>query len=558
MVYECSRKSRTAALGFGLVVLLSAESVATAAGALSREQRQAAQEIYWSALDEAPSMDPTKQADSVSSVWLGHVFEGLMTYDVAGNVVPGTAESFDVSADKKTYTFKIRKDAKWHDGKAVRAQDFVYTFRRIVDPAYASEYAFIADVAGLQNAADITAKKMPLDKLGVRAIDDHTLELKLSRPVTFLPSMMAFQIFYPVREDIVKKYGDRFATVTESIVGNGPFRLVSWQKEQNMRIEKFPQYWNAKAIHITAIDSPAMVKDAQGNFNNFATGGIDASLTNSPELMKQAQDKRLRVESYATGCTSYTQLNVRKGALFENRDLRLAVRDGSNRREFVSKIIGIPGSKPAFGIVPDFMPGAKAGSTYRREAPLQVKDGDIAAAKQHLAAYTKATGKKVPSFTILAGDTSRAKKYAEYWQNALAKLLDTTVKIENVPFKTRLQKMRDGQFDAVLAGWCPDYRDPMTFMDLMTTKNENNNSGWSHPQFDALIEKANNEPDAEKRVALMHEAEKILVEESPIVSTDQRSETYVVADGLTGVRRRAIGADWDFRFAKWTKTVAKK
>ncbi len=524
------------------------------AGGLSRDQRRVAQEIYFSAGDEPPSMDPTKQADTVSGIWLGHIYEGLMMYDAAGNVVPGTAESFVLSADKKIYTFKIRKDAKWHDGKSVRAQDFVFAFRRLVDPQYASEYSFIATVAGIVNAEEILSKKMPIDALGVRAIDDHALEVRLSRPVAFLPSLMAFQIFFPVREDIVKKYGDRFATVTESIIGNGPYRLASWQKEQSMRIEKYAQYWNARSIHITAIDAPAMVKDAQATFNNFSTGGIDIALTTSPELMKQAQDKKMRIQSYATGCTSYMQLNSRQGALFENQSLRLALRDGISRREFVSKIIGVPGTKPAFGIVPDFMPGAKAGFTYRREAPLKVKDGDISAARQHLAAY----GKKVSGFTILAGDTSRAKKYAEYWQNSLAKILDTTVKIENVPFKTRLQKMRDGQFDAVLAGWCPDYRDPMTFMDLFTTKNENNNSGWSNAKFDALIERANQEVDAEKRIALMHEAEQLLVAESPMVATDQGATTYVVADGLTGVRRQAFGADPDFRFAQWSKAVAKK
>jgi oligopeptide transport system substrate-binding protein len=546
-----------AGFGLGLVVLLSAESVATAS-TLTREQRQTAQEVYFSIREEAPSMDPNKQADAASAVWLGHIFEGLMTYDLQNKVVPGTAESYTVSADKKTYTFKIRKEAKWHDGKPVRAQDFVYTFRRIVDPTYASEYAFIADVAGILNAADITAKKMPVDKLGVRAVDDQTLELKLSRPVTFLPSMMAFQIFYPVREDIVKKYGDRFATVTESIVGNGPFRLVSWQKEQSMRLEKSPQFWNAKAIQITAISSPSMVKDGQANFNNFSTGGIDIVLATQPELLKQAQDLKMRVQSYSTGCTSYNELNIRKGAAFESKDLRLALRDGMNRREFVNKVIGLPGTKVSFGLVPDFLPGSQEGKSYRSEAPISSKDGDIAAAKQHIAAYTKATGKKVPSFTILSGDTSAAKKYAEYWQNALAKLLDTTVKIENVTFKTRLQRMRDGQFDMVLAGWCPDYRDPMTFMDLFTSKNENNHTGWGNVQFDALIEKANLEADAVKRVALMHEAEKLLLDDSPTIVTDLRAEPYIVADGLVGVRRGAFGADMDFRFAKWTKTIAKK
>src|SRR5262249_2209803 len=161
----------------------------------SRDQRIAAGEVYWSAQDEAPSMDPTKQADTLSGMWLGHIYEGLMTYDKNGNVVPATAESFKASADKKVWTFVIRKNAQWQDGKPVTAQDFVYTWQRLVDPAYASEYSFIATAAAINNADDIINKKQTKDKLGVKALDARTLEVTLSRPLPYFDSMMAFQVF---------------------------------------------------------------------------------------------------------------------------------------------------------------------------------------------------------------------------------------------------------------------------------------------------------------------------------------------------------------------------
>lgn len=514
----------------------------------SRDQRKAAGEIYWSAGDEPPSMDTTKQADTLSGFWLGHIFEGLMTFDKAGNVVPGTAESVVASDDKKTWTFKIRKNAKWHDGKPVVAGDFVYAWQRLVDPSYASEYSFIAPAAGLLNAEDILAKKKPKAELGVKALDDATLEVHLSRPVTYFDSMMAFQVFFPVRKDIVEKFADKFAAVPESIVGNGPFKLAVWNREQSMRIEKADSYWNAASIKLKAIESPAMVKDVQANFNNFSTGGIDIVGLTSPEVIKQATDSKLKVQSFPTGCIDYLQFNVRAGKPFENKDLRLAVQHGISRAEFVNKIVGIPGTKPAFGIVPDYLPGSKPGSTYRKEAPLSWKDGDIAEAKKLIAK----TGKPVPAFSILAGDSSRAKKYAEYYQNSLSKLLGADVKIETVPFKTRLQKTRDGQFDVVMAGWCPDYRDAMTYMDLFTTTNENNNSGWSNKEFDSLVSQAGNEPDLVKRVALFQKAEKILVEDAPIVSEDQSGGAFTLAPGLDGVVRRVFGADPDFRYASWT------
>lgn len=537
---------------YGVVVAAALGPISAFAQTKTQQQRQTSQEVYWSALDEAPSMDPTKQADTISGMWLGHIYEGLMTYDKTGKVVPGTAEKMVVSADKKTITFSIRKNAKWHDGKAVRAQDFEFAWKRLVDPAFASEYAFIATVAALQNAEDIIAKKLPIDKLGVKSLDDHTLQVTLARPVAFFDSLMAFQVFDPIRQDLVQKYGDKFATATESIVGNGPFKLVAWQKEQSMRIEKADTYWNAAAIKLKAIESPSMVKDAQANFNNFQTGGIDLTNVNTTELIKQSQNAKLKIEAFPTGCLDYIELNTRAGRVFADEKLRKAMRIGLNRNEFIHKIIGVPGYLSAFGIVPDFMPGSKANSTYRREAPIQSKDGDLAGAKKLIQETLAASGKsQIPSFTILANDSSRVKKFAEYYQNSLSKLFNTQVKIETVPFKSRLQRSRDGQFDIAISGWCPDYRDPMTFMDLYTSKNENNTSGWSNAKFDSLIEKAANEGDLAARVKIFAEAEAILIDQAPLVPTDQAATPYVAHKSLRGVRRAPFGADPDFRFAEW-------
>ncbi len=546
--------SITMTLGVAAAILIAGNAFADQK---SRDQRKAAGEVYWSAGDEPPSMDTTKQADTLSGFWLGHMFEGLTMYDKTGNVVPGTAESVKFSDDKKTWTFKIRKTAKWHDGKPVVAGDFVYAWQRLVDPAYASEYSFIATAAGLLNAEDIMAKKKPKEELGVKALDDSTLEVHLSRPIAYFDSMMAFQVFFPVRKDVVDKFGVKFASGPDSIVGNGPFKMAAWNKEQSMRIEKADTYWNAAAIKLKAIESPSMVKDVQANFNNFQTGGIDLVGLNSPEVIKQATDNKLKVTSFPSGCVDYLQFNTKDGKPFASKDLRQAVQYGISRSEYVNKIIGVPGTKPTFGIVPDYLPGSKPGSTYRKEAPLAWKDGDVATAKKNIAAYLKSSGQKAPpAFTILAGDSSRAKKYAEYYQNSLSKLLGTEVKIETVPFKVRLQKTRDYAFDVVMAGWCPDYRDAMTYMDLFTTTNENNNSGWSNKEFDGLIAKAANEADLAKRVAFFQQAEKLLVADAPIVSEDQSGGAYTLAPGLEGVKRNVFGVDPDFRYASWSEKTS--
>ncbi len=524
----------------------------------TQAERQAAQEVYFNGIEEAPSMDPTKQVDGLSSIWLGHIFEGLMIRDKAGNIVEGAAEKMAVSADGKTYTFTIRKNAKWHDGKPVTAHDFEFTMKRLADPAFASEYASFIETAQIENGSEIIAKKADKETLGVKAVNDNTLVIKLKNPVAFFPSLMSFQVFYPVRKDMVAKYGDKFATNMESLIGNGPFKLAKWQKEASMRIEKAPQYWNAKAIQLNAVESPVYIKDNSAGYSLYRTGGYDVVGLDA-ERIKLASKDKLAMKTFSEGTVFYFETNVREGKLFSNLKLRKALLLGINRNEYIAKISAIPGDKALFAFVPDFIPGALPGSTYRKESPLSWKDGDIVAAKKLISEYLAETKQaKVPSFSILADDGSAGKKSSEYFQASLSKLFDTEVKVDSVPFKTRLQKQRDGQFDLVSKGWGPDYMDPLTFMDLLMKENPNNNSGYANAKYDELMVKAQTSASMAERVKLFQAAEKILVDEAPIAPYYQRSKVYLTAPGLQGVRRSQAGLDYDFRYASWSNASAKK
>lgn len=523
----------------------------------SQSDRRNNQEVFLNMADEPPSMDPNKGVDSVSYFWLGHMFEGLMSTDKNGNIVPGAASHVAVSDNGKTYTFTMRPNAKWHDGKKVTAKDFEYAFQRLVDPAFASEYSFIAVTAQILNAADVVKKKKPVSELGVKATNDSTLVIKLENPVAFFKSLMSFQAFFPVRKDIVEKYGDKFATNVESVIGNGPFKLVAWKKESSMRMEKASTYWNASAIKLRAIEAPVMLKDVGAAFNNFRTGGLDLTGLDK-ERLETAQRERLQVKTFADGAVFFLEMNQRPGKLFNNAKIRQALRIAINRREYINKVTGVPGDKPAFGLVPDYMPGVA--KPYRQEAKVDYRDGDIAGAKKLIKEYLAETKQsKVPSFSILAGDSTIAKKESEYFQDLLKKVFETDVKIDSVPFKTRLQKQRDGQFDIASGGWGPDYLDAMTFMDLFTTSNDNNHGGYVNKKFDELIGKAQRSGNMAERVKLFHEAEKMLIlNDSGIVPVIQRGRAYLLAEGLQNVRRNQIGQDPDLRFASWNGASAKK
>jgi oligopeptide transport system substrate-binding protein len=547
---------RSLATALAVGVAFSVFSISASAQQTQADRRNN-QEVYINMGDEPPSMDPNKGVDSVSYFWLGHLFEGLMSTDKQGNIVPGTASKVVVTDGGKTYTFTIRPNAKWHDGKKVTAKDFEYAFRRLVDPAFASEYAFIAETGQIKNAADIIRKKKPVSELGAKAVNDSTFVVTLENPVAFFNSLISFQAFFPVRKDVVEKHGDKFATNTETIVGNGPFKLVSWKKETSMRMEKANTYWNASAVKLKAIEAPVMLKDVGAAFNNFRTGGLDMTGLDK-ERLETAQRERLQVKTYADGAVFFLEMNQRAGKLFSNKKLREALRIAVNRREYISKVTGVPGDKPAYGLVPDYMPGVKR--SYRQEAPLRYRDGDIAAAKKLIKQYLSETKQsKVPPFSILAGDSPNAKKESEYMQAMLKGVFGTEVTIDSVPFKTRLQKQRDGQFDIVSAGWGPDYLDAMTFMDLFTTSNGNNHGGYSNKSFDDLIAKAQQSESMTVRVQLFKQAETLLVNtDSAIVPIIQRGRAYLLAEGLNGVRRNQVGQDPDLRFASWSGATAKK
>ena len=252
-------------------------------------------------------------------------------------------------------------------------------------------------------------------------------------------------------------------------------------------------------------------------------------------------------------------LNVKPGRPFASKELRLAIQAGINRAEFVDKVIAMPGYKTTNSMVPDFIPGAKPNGTFRKEVPLTWKDADIETAKRHIAAHLKSKGiNKVETITILAGDSTRSKKYSEYWQSALAKILGSEVKVETLPSKAMVQKERDLDYDLSLTGWCPDYRDAMTMLDFHTTTNENNFTGWSSPRYDQLIAEAGKEGDASKRLALFAEAEKIYLDDAPSIPYYQSGGVSSYAEGLSGVFRDAVGINPDFRYATWEQTPSAK
>jgi oligopeptide transport system substrate-binding protein len=545
------RSARKAQLGAAILKkILPAALVATTVATAAKAQDSAGIDPARKAIsinfyEEPKILDPQKADDTIAFMVLGHTMEGLLRLDPANKPIPGVAESWKMT-DKTKYTFKLRKNAQWSDGQPVTAKDFVRAWQRGVDPKTASQYAFILYV--LKNAEAINTGKAKVEDLGVKAVDDQTLEVELERPTAYFERMLSFGTFYPARQDITTKYGESYAADADKLVYNGPWLIKEWKHNASLKMVKNEKYWNAAKIQLDEINMPYLIRDQNSEFNMFKDGKFAMTWSLTKELLPDAQANKMQIRKYNYGTVWYFQFNTTR-SLTGNKHFRKAWQLAMNRDEFVKQVEGIPGSKPIYGVIPEYMPGVT--KRYGEEFPIKIKEAQVAEAKKELELAKKELGlKELPQITVLASDKDNVRRDMEYFQRYYKEKLGLDLKLDFQTFKVRLERTDRKDFDVVYSGWGPDYLDPMTFADLFTSWNKNNNTGWSSPKYDENIKKAQNSVDAKERLKLFSENEKILVDEAPIAPFYQQFRVYVQDPRLVGVLRRTVGEDPDFYYAK--------
>lgn len=494
--------------------------------------------------DEPPSLNSMKSTDQISFFILGHTNEGLLGYDRRGGLEAGVAERWEINA--KGAKFWLRKTAKWSDGKPVTAHDFVFAWRTVVKPETASEYAFI--MYPVKNAEAINKGEKPAESLGVKAIDDYTLEVSFERPCGYFLSLMAFGTYYPVREDFYNSQGERYAADKENLLSNGPFTLTHWVHGAALKLKKNQYYWNKNAININEIDMPYITSDSLSRFNLFKDGKI-ASTGLDSETIKNALQNKYKLRKFADGAIFYQEFNFRKGRLTANYNLRKAMQLVFDPNELVDKVIAIPGNIAARSLIPSWVKGVN--DKFRKEYPVKEISVDIKKAKEHLELAKKELGlTAIPPLVLLVGDSPTASKQAEYMQNLYKKTLGLNIKIDKQTFKQRLAKMSSGDFDLVSAGWGPDFDDPMTFADLFASWNENNRGRYSNPEYDKWIRVAQNSADPKERMDAFAKVQDIIIADAVLLLQYERGSVYVQHRKLKGVSRRVIGADPSYVHAR--------
>jgi len=529
-------------VGFiALAVLLGWLSKVTSGGdTLSEAVDPVTRTITLAIGSEPPQLDSTRATDQVSGFVLGHVMESLLRRGHGTKLLPGVAERWDIT--NTGATFWLRDTARWSDGKPVTAHDFVFAWRKIVDPANASEYAFF--LYPLKNAEAITRGDMPIESLGVRAVDDKTLVVEFEHPTAIFEKLVAYGTYGPIREDFYEASHGRYGADADTMLYNGPFKITTWVHGAHLRLEKNPDYWDADRIQLNVIDFPYFTNDPLAFLNLFKDGKTATSPLTA-ETLDDALEHRFQINHFNDGSVFYLEFNHRPERVTRNANLRKAIQLVTDPGELVYKVLKVPGNLPAQSLFPAWLPGVHG--LFREEYPPDAPHIDIAQARRHLALAKQELGlDTLPSLALLTDDSPVSLQEAEYFQQVFKKSLGLDLKIDQQIFKQRLAKMTSGDFDLVTAGWGPDYDDPLTFADLFTSWNKNNRGLYSNPELDRLVRIAQTSLDPKARMDAFGAIQRILIDDAVIVPNFERGLVYVRDARLKGIERRVVGADPDY------------
>ena len=456
------------------------------------------------------------------------LLEGLVTYDPKDlHPLPGMAEKWEVSEDGKVYTFHIRANAKWSNNDPVTAQDFVGSFRRILTPSLASEYSYM--LYPLEKGEAFNKGEIKdFNQVGAKAIDARTLQITLHSPTPYFLSLICHPSWFAVHLPTVEKHGPVFErgnrwTRPENFVGNGPFKLKSWELNKVIEVEKNETYWNAAQVKLQGIQFlPIESEDTEERtfragqlhvINQLSGPKIDAYRAQSPEL--------LRVDPYLG--TYFYMLNVTNAPLKDKR-VRRALAMSIDRGSLVTNVLR-GGQLPAYA----FTPPGTAGYTATAAVPY-----DIEGARRLLAEAGFPGGKGMVPVEILYNTLEMHKTIAETIQQMWKKNLGIEVKLRNEEWKVYLDSKRTRQFEVARYGWIGDYVDPNTFLDMWVTNGGNNDTGWSNAEYDRLIREAGRTGDNTKRFEFFRQAEAILLDECPIIPIYFYTHPFLISPKVKG------------------------
>ncbi len=481
------------------------------------------------------TIDPALNSAVDGAIVLVNVFEGLAKTDENEKAVPGMAEKWEMSEDGTTYTFHLR-DAKWSDGEPVKAQDFEYAWKRALDPATAAEYGY--QMYYLKGGEAFNSGEGSIDDVGVKAIDDKTLEVVLEAPTPYFLELTAFPTYYPVRQDIVEADPEGWALNMETYISNGPFKITEWNHNDVMKAVKNENYYDAENIKLDGIDF-YMIVEASTALAAFQSDELDYNETIPQEQIPTLKESNEDFEIQPYLGTYFYVFNITKDPVDDVR-VRQALSMAIYRQAIVD-VVAQGGQLPANGFVP---PGISTsdGKDFRDVAgDYGMKTtADVEAAQALLAEAGYPNGEGFPAMEVMYNTNDGHKAIAEAIQEMWKQNLGISVELRNEEWKVFQETRTQGNFVVARHGWIGDYVDSMTFLDMWLSNSGNNNSQWKSPEFDKLIGDSKRASAAE-RDQLMIQAENLMMEEMVSMPIYYYTKPTLLKSYVKGVHFSPLG-----------------
>ncbi|MFD1707764.1 peptide ABC transporter substrate-binding protein [Siminovitchia sediminis] len=484
--------------------------------------------------EEPGSLHPGKAQGTHDSWILEHAFEGLTKKTPEGEIVDGMARDWEVSEDGITWTFHLKEDVEWSNGDPVTAHDFEYAWKHVLNPETAAEYAYqLYYLKGGEeyNSSENKDEHAELEEnVGIKALDDHTLEVTLAEPTPYFLDLTSFYTYYPVNKKVQEENPD-WALEADTYVSNGAFKLTEWKHKDSLKLEKNENYYDKDKIHLDEVNF-VIIDNADTAWQMYQAGDLDLVYPLPPDVQGELSSKDDPEFEIAPDLAVYYYNLNNEVQPFNNKKVRKALSMAIDRKALVEHV-SQGGQQPAYGVIPPGIPDAQG--DFQENSGDLFKE-DIGEAKKLLAEGLAEEGlSEMPEFTLTYNTDEGHKKIAEAVQEMWRKNLDVHVTLENVEFQVKLDREKAGDYQISRAGWVGDYVDPMTFMDLWVTGGSFNDANWSHSEYDQNIKFAKSSMDEKERMDALHKAEEILMDEMPIIPIYFYTKPFTVKPYVSGI-----------------------
>ncbi len=501
-----------------------------------------AQDLVFNVGAEPETIDPTLNTTVDGGTIIVNSFEGLMRLDETDTPQPAAAESVDESEDGLVYTFHLRKDGKWSDGKPVVAGDFAYSWIRALTKSTGAEYSY--QLFYIKNAEKYYNGEAAVEDLGIKVIDDYTLEVTLESPTSYFEALTAFPTLMPLREDIVTADPDGWAMDPDAIVCNGPFKLTEYNMKDSYVYEKNDEYWDADSVKLDTVKYTFIGEDDTA-YASLKSGEFDMINSVPTEEIENGKNEGLVTIHPYLG-TYFFCFNVGKNDSYpeevqkalENKLVRQALSIAIDRKGIVEKVT--KGDQvPAYSFVPKGIMNPD-GNDFADKEYYNAETPDLEKAKELLAEAGYPNGEGLPTLELMYNSEGAHKDICEVIQQSWAQI-GVNVELTNQEWAVFVNTRQNGEYEIARHGWIADYTDPMTFLDMWVTGGGNNDAGFSNPEYDSLIAQAKVETDVDKRAEMMRKAEDILMDEMPVLPIYYYTSVNAAQPNVKGVIYSALG-----------------